>query len=100
MFTDLPIVLLCDVTVDGAVVTVDARVGCGVVVDVLVSEEGGTWGLRIGASRVDGEGSCCAELIVVAEFPSPSPEGAMDFSFISVALADDDCDRPSSEFFL
>lgn len=93
MFTDLPILPLCDVIVDVVVVTVVVGVGCGVVVDVLVSKDGGTWGLRIGVSiRVDGEGSCCAEPMAVGGFPSPSPEGAVGSSFISVALADDDCD--------
>lgn len=96
VFTGLPTVLLCDVTVDVTVVTVGVGVGCEVVVDVLVSEDGETWGLRIGASiKVDGEVSCCAELIVVAEFPLPSLDGAVDSSFISVAFADDDCDWPS-----
>lgn len=90
MFTGLPIVLLCDVIVDVVVVTVAVGVGCGTVVDVLVSEDGETWGLQIGVSiRVDG--SRCTELIAVAGFPPPSLEGAVESSFISVALADDDC---------
>jgi hypothetical protein len=76
VFTDLPTVLLGDVVVDVVVVTVAVGVSRGVVVDVLVSEDGGTWGLRIGVSiRVDGKGSCCAELIVGAGFPSASLDG-------------------------
>lgn len=92
-FNGLLIVLLCDVVVDLVAVTVAVGVGRGVVVDdvaVLVSEDGGAGGLRIDVSiKVDDECSCCVELIVGAEFPSASLDGALDSSFISAALADD-----------
>lgn len=81
MFTDLSVLLLCDVSEDVAVVTVVVGVGRGVVVDVLVSDDKGIWGLRIDVSiRVDGEDPCCAELILVAGFPSPSLAGPVDSS--------------------
>lgn len=78
--------LLCDVIAGGVGRRVMDDAVLGTMLD---TEEEGTGGLRIDESiEVDGEGSCCVELLVVA---TSSLDGIVDSSCISIASADD-CD--------